>query len=181
MSKQGLSGTRRLMLAIAGGVAAAAVGQFLGRSMRLGLGVPMLGSLVAALPRTIILAVVAARADRFGTLGIAGFAEGAVAISLGAPFPLPLLTATLSGFAGDLAWAVLPTKPDWLRLLPTGASLCGARLLAALAFLTLVRAPVQSAMAVVWAIVAANLVLGAVAGIVAAAVVRELKRAGVIE
>jgi len=181
MNKHGLSGTRRLMLAIAGGVAAAAVGQFLGRSVRLGLGVPMSGSLVAALPRTILLAAIAARADRFGTLALAGLAEGAVSISLGAPFPLPLLTATLSGLVGDLVWAVVPAKTGWLRLLMTGAALCGARLLAALLLMALVRTPMQSAMAVVWVIVAANVALGAIAGVAASAAVKELKRAGVME
>ncbi|HUS57898.1 MAG TPA: hypothetical protein VM141_04525 [Planctomycetota bacterium] len=181
MSEQGLSGTRRLMLAMAGGVAAAAIGQFLGRSVRLGLAVPMTGSIVAAAPRAVLLSVIAARADRFGTLTLAGLAEGAVAISLGAPFPLPLLTATLSGLVGDITLAALPRRYEWLRLSCSAAALCCARVLAALAFLALVRAPMQGAMIVAWSIVAANLVLGAVAGIVAAAIVKELRHAGVME
>jgi len=59
--------------------------------------------------------------------------------------------------------------------------LCGARLLAALLLMALVRTPMQSAMAVVWVIVAANVALGAIAGVAASAAVKELKRAGVME
>jgi len=53
------------------GVASAAIGKVLGRAVHLAVPIPMSGSLVAALPRAVILLVVAARVRRCGALTVA--------------------------------------------------------------------------------------------------------------
>lgn len=180
--------TRELMLAVAGGIASAALGQVLGRTVHLALPLPMSGSVVVALPRAVVLLVVLARIDRFGALTVAGLAEGAAkfGLGLGGVPGLSQLTPVLAGLAGDLAWSVLrPVLGRPVRLILSGAALSGARVLAALAFLALVRVPLQTGFQragwLLWSIIAVNVVLGMAAGLVAAGIVGELRRAGVME
>lgn len=180
--------TRELMLAVAGGIASAALGQVLGRTVHLALPLPMSGSVVVALPRAMVLLVVLARIDRPGALTIAGLAEAAAKLSLGlGGVPgLAQLTPVLAGLMGDLTWFVLrPVLGRRMRLILSGGVLSGARVLAALVFLVLVRAPLQTGFQragwLLWGIIAANVVLGMAAGLVAASIVGELRRAGVME
>jgi len=180
--------TRELMLAVAGGIASAALGQVLGRMVHLALPLPMSGSVVVALPRAVVLLVVLARIDRLGALTVAGLAEAAAkfGLGLGGMPGLSLLAPVLAGLAGDLTWSVLrPVLGTRMRLILSGAALSGARVLAALVFLALVRVPLQTGFQragwLLWSIIAVNVVLGMAAGLVAAGIVGELRRAGVME
>ena len=172
MSGRGWFTTRELMTAAAGGVAAAVVGRALGRAVHLAVPMPMAGSLVAALPRAIILLVVLARVRRPGALTLAGLVEAAAgfALGLGGMMPLSLVTPVAAGMAGDQVWtAARPLRGERLPLAMAGAALAGARVAVALAFLGLVRVPMLQAVgpAVLGGLVAANAVLGLAAGVVA--------------
>jgi len=186
MRRQWFLNTRQLMLAVAGGVASAAIGKVLGRAVHLAVPIPMSGSLVAALPRAVILLVVAARVRRCGALTVAGLAEAAVALVLGGMFPLSLLAPLAAGVGADAVWLVTrPVPAERLRLMLAGAALCSVRVLMALVLLTVVRMPIgkvmEAAPILLWGIIAANALLGAGAGLLAAGIVKELRQAGVME
>ncbi|MBA7631903.1 hypothetical protein ES703_39440 [subsurface metagenome] len=163
---------RELVFAVAGGIALAGVGHLLGRTFHLAWPVPMSGSIITALPRAFILLVILLRIDRFGALTVAGIAE--VSTKLAAGFigwwPMSLIVPLLAGVAGDLIWWYLRQLPSRrLSLILTGGSLCGARILLALSFWTLLMRPIsgggQHLAPAVGSIVVINIVLGMVAGL----------------
>jgi len=163
---------RELAFAVVGGIALAGAGQLLGRTFHLVWPVPMSGSIAVALPRTIILLVILLRINRFGALTIAGIAE--VSTKLAAGFigwwPMSLLVPLLAGVAGDLIWWYLKQLPSRkLRLILTGGSLCGARMLIAVSFWTLLMRPIlqggEQLALTMGGIIVINVVLGMVAGL----------------
>ena len=176
------------MLATMAGAASAAIGFILGRTIHLAIPIPMFGSLLAALPRTAILLVVLVRINRFGTLVTAGFAEVIVkmALGLGGTLPLAMITPIMAGLAGEAAWFGLsPLKIKNMRLLLTGGALSGSRILVSLLLLFLLRVPANmmwnKGALFIGIIIAINVVLGIVAGLIAVGLTGELKRAGVME
>ena len=163
---------RELAFAVAGGIALAGVGQLLGRTFHLAWPIPMSGSIITALPRAFILLVILLRIDRFGALTVAGIAE--VSTKLAAGFigwwPMSLVVPLLAAVAGDLIWWYLRQLPSRkLSLILTGGSLCGARILLALFFWTLLMRPISGGgehlALTVGSIVVINIVLGMVAGL----------------
>lgn len=163
---------RELAFAVAGGIALAGVGPLLGQALHLAWPVPMSGSIITALPRAFILLVILLRIDRFGALTVAGIAE--VSTKLAAGFigwwPMSLVVPLLAGVAGDLIWLYLRQLPSRrLSLILTGGSLCGARVLLALSFWTLLQRPISGGgehlALTVGSIVVINIVLGMVAGL----------------
>ncbi len=171
-AKTGFLTWRELAFAVAGGIALAGVGQLLGRTFHLAWPVPMSGSIAAALPRAFILLVILLRINRFGILTVAGIAE--VSTKLAAGFigwwPMSLVVPLLAGVAGDLIWWYLRQLPSRrLSLILTGGSLCGARVLFALSFWTLLMRPISGGgehlALTVGSIVVINIVLGMVAGL----------------
>lgn len=171
-AKTGFLTWRELVFAVVGGIALAGVGQLLGRTFHLAWPVPMSGSIAVALPRAFILLVILLRIDRFGALTAAGIAE--VSTKLVAGFigwwPMSLVVPLLAGVAGDLIWRYLRQLPSRrLSLILTGGSLCGARILLALSFWTLLMRPIsgggEHSVMTVGSIVVINIVLGMVAGL----------------
>jgi len=168
---EGLLARRNLMLIVAAGVTSAVIGQLLGRMLHLAWPVPASGSIVAALPRTIILLAVLIRVNRFGALTAAGVAEtGArLATGVGGMWPMFLIAPLLGNLAGDLLWYSLRRLPSRrMKLMVTGAALCAARVLVALFFWSLLSAAISKATenigSVLASIVAVNVALGAIAG-----------------
>ncbi len=163
---------RELVFAVAGGIALAGVGQLLGRTFHLIWPVPMSGSIITALPRAFILLVILLRIDRFGALTVAGIAEVSTKLAVGfiGWWPMSLVVPLLAGVAGDLIWWYLRQLPSRkLSLILTGGSLCGARVLIALLFWTLLMRPISGGgehlALTVGGIVVINVVLGMVAGL----------------
>lgn len=165
---------RELMLIGAAGVASAAISQVLGRTLHLTWSLPASGSILATLPRAIILLVLLTRVNRFGALTAAGVAEiGAkLAFGAGGMWPMALIAPLLGNFTGDLLWTSLRRlEARRARLMMTGAGLCAARVSAALVLWSLLRpvaakAPQHLASWVV-CIVAINAGLGLAAGFLA--------------
>jgi hypothetical protein len=171
-SKLSLMTWRELLFVIIGGIALAGVGQLLGRSFHLAWPVPMSGSIVTALPRAFILLVILLRVDRFGALTIAAIAEVSTKLSVGfiGWWPMSILVPVLAGVAGDLLWQYLRQVPSRkLGLVLTGGALCGARILIALFFWTLLTRPIVQAgphlALTLGSIVIINVVLGMAAGL----------------
>jgi len=171
-AKVGFLTWRELVFTVVGGIALAGVGQLLGRTFHLAWPVPMSGSIAAALPRAFILLVILLRVNRFGALTIAAIAE--VSTKLAAGFvgwwPMSMLVPLLAGVAGDLIWWYLRQLPSRkLSLILTGGSLCGARMLIALSFWTLLMRPIpqggEHLALTAGSIVVINVVLGMVAGL----------------
>jgi len=163
---------RELAFAVAGGIALVGVGPLLGRIVHLAWPIPMSGSIITALPRAIILLVILLRIDRFGALTVAGIAEVStkLAVGIGGWWPMSMVVPLLAGVAGDLLWQYLRhLSPRWLSLILTGGSLCGARILLALSFWTLLMRPFSGGgehlVLTVGSIVVINIVLGMVAGL----------------
>jgi len=161
MSRPTFLDTRAVILACLGGVTSAALGKLLGGAVHLVIPVPMVGSVAAALPRAVVLLIILCRVRRRGVLTVAGIAEASASVGLGGMIPFSLLAPL------------------------AGAALCGARMLAVLGVLAIVGLPMsgksQVATLVLGAIVAANAVLGAVAGLISATMATELRKAGVME
>ena len=163
----------QLILVASAGLASAALGQVFGRMLHLTWPIPASGSIVAALPRTIILLMLLLRVNRFGVLTAAGVAEiGAkLTIGVGGMWPMFLIAPLVGNLAGDLLWY-------WLRRLPvqrvglmlTGATICVARVLVALFFWSLLRPAMwntpENLGSLLVCIVATNIALGAIAGFV---------------
>lgn len=144
MKKQGFLDTRALVLAALGGVTSAVLGRLLGRALHVAMPMPMLGSVAAALPRAVVLLLILCRVRRRGILTAAGVAEAVAGLGLGGAFPMSVLSPLAGGIAGDLAWLATRFLPsDRARLVFAGGVLCGARVLAVLAVLALVRVPVS--------------------------------------
>jgi len=163
---------RELAFAIIGGIALAGVGQFLGRTFQLFWPVPMSGSIVTALPRTFIMLVILLRIDRFGALTTASIAEVSTKMAAGfiGYWPMSIVVPLLAGIAGDLIWQYFRQQPSRrLSLILTGGSLCGARILLALSFWSLLMRPVlHEGEHLVWTvggIAVINVVLGMAAGL----------------
>ena len=170
-SKSNLLTWRELAFAIIGGIALAGVGHLLGRTFHLAWPVPMSGSIAAALPRTVILLVILLRINRLGVLTIAAIAEVSTRLAAGFVgwWPMSLFVPLLAGVAGDLIWWHLRHLPSRrLSLILTGGSLCGARILLALFFWTLLMRPISGAsnhlILTLGCIVVINIALGMVAG-----------------
>jgi hypothetical protein len=171
-SRLNLMTWRELLFVIVGGIAVAGVGQLLGRTFHLAWPVPMSGSIVTALPRAFILLVILLRVNRFGALTIAAIAEVSTRLSVGLVgwWPMSMLVPVLAGLAGDLLWQYLRQVPSRkLGLVLTGGALCGARVLIALLFWTLLTRPISQAgphlTLTLGGIVVVNVVLGMVAGL----------------
>ena len=163
---------RDLAFATAGGIALAGLGQLLGRTVHLAWPVPMSGSIVVALPRTIILLAILLRIDRFGALTVAGIAEVStkLAVGIGGWWPMSLVVPLLANVAGDLIWACLRQLPaPKMSLILTGGGLCGARMLIALFFWIFLMRPISGAgehlSLTLGCIVVINVVLGMLAGL----------------
>jgi hypothetical protein len=171
-SRAGLLTARNLALAAAGGAASAAIGLLLGRTIRLGGTIPLSGSIVVAIPRTMILLLVLLGVKRFGALTAAGIAEVATKLALGAPGLMPwfLVVPILANLAGDAMWAGLRSLPSRRTgLMLTGSSLCAARVLIASLFWGLL-GPSLGRMGghpglLLTAIIAVNVALGMIAGL----------------
>ncbi len=171
-SKLNLMTWKELLFVLVGGIALAGVGQLLGRTFHLVWPVPMSGSIVTALPRAFILLVILLRVDRFGVLTIASIAEVGTRLSFGFVgwWPMSLVVPVLAGVAGDLLWQYLRYLPSRkFSLVLTGGALCGARVLIALFFWTLLMRPVSHAAQhltlTLGGIVVINVVLGMAAGL----------------
>jgi hypothetical protein len=171
-SRLNLMSWRELLFVIVGGVALAGVGQLLGRTFHLAWPVPMSGSIAAALPRAFILLVILLRVNRFGALTIASIAEVSTKLSFGfiGFWPMSLVVPVLAGVAGDLLWQYLRNIPSRkLSLVLTGGALCGARILIALFFWTVLMRPVSQTgphlTLIFGSIIAINVLLGMTAGL----------------
>ena len=163
---------RELAFAVAGGIALVGAGPLLGRIVHLAWPIPMSGSIITALPRAIILLVILLRIDRFGALTVAGIAEVStkLAVGIGGWWPMSMVVPLLAGVAGDLIWLYLRQLPSRkLSLILTGGSLCGARVLLALSFWTLLMRPISGGgehlALTMEGIFVINIVLGMVAGL----------------
>jgi len=186
MSRPTFLDTRAVILACLGGVTSAALGKLLGGAVHLVIPVPMVGSVAAALPRAVVLLIILCRVRRRGVLTVAGIAEASASVGLGGMIPFSVLAPLAGGMAGDLVWlAGRGVAGERVRLALAGAALCGARMLAVLGVLAIVGLPMsgrsQVATLVLGAIIAANAVLGAVAGLISATMATELRQAGVME
>jgi len=171
-SRAGLLTVRNLALAAAGGAAVAGISLLLGRTIRLGGATPLSGSIVVAVPRTMILLLVLLGVKRFGALTAAGIAEVATRLALGAPGLTPwfLVVPIVANLAGDAMWAALRSLPSRRTgLMLTGGGLCAARVLIASLFWALLGPWLQGtggpAVLLLTAIIAANVALGMVAGL----------------
>ena len=171
-SKSNLLTWRELAFVIIGGIALAGVGHLLGRTFHLAWPAPMSGSIAAALPRTVILLVILLRIDRFGALTIAGVAEVSTKLAAGfiGYWPMSIVVPLLAGIAGDLIWQYFRQQPSRrLSLILTGGGLCGARILLALSFWTLLMRPISGESnhltLTLGCIVVINIALGMVAGL----------------
>jgi len=167
---------RDLLLVAAAGIAAAWTGQLLGRPARLGLGMPLVGSLAVTLPRALVLLLILARVKRPGALTGAAICEVLSRAAMGVPgFGLmAVVVPVLGGVLADLAWK---GTGKWrlvgARLAVAGAVLSGARVLAAWTLLVLFASPARGtvgpATAAAVGIVGFDAMLGVVAGLLVAA------------
>lgn len=173
VADRGLMTWRELMLAVAAGVASAAIGQLMGRTVHTIWPIPASGSIAVALPRAVILLIVLLRVRHFGALTAAGVAElsAKLAICSGALMPWSVVVPLLANFAGDVLWAGLRQIPGRrMRLMLTGCGLCTARAMIALLFWGLAGMPLakplpEHLLAMLSCIVVVNAVLGAIAGL----------------
>lgn len=167
-----LAAARDLLLVAVAGIAAACIGQLLGRPMRLSLGVPLLGSVLASLPRALVLLLVLARVNRLGAFTGAAVCEVLARAATGiAGLGLMAAVAPLVGGAlADIAWhATRRWQPVSARLVLTGAVLAGARVLAAWILMGLLAFPARGmakpGAVVALTIVGLDMLLGAAAGL----------------
>jgi len=166
---------RDLLLVAAAGIAAAWTGQLLGRPARLGLGMPLVGSLAVTLPRALVLLLVLARVKRPGVLTGAAVCEVLSRAAMGVP-GLGLMAAVvpiMGGVLADLAWnGTAVWRSAGARLAVTGAVLSGTRVLAAWALLVLLMSPARGtgspAAVAALGIVGFDALFGAAAGLLVA-------------
>ena len=135
-----LAMVRDLLLVAVAGIAAAWTGQLLGRPARLGLGMPLVGSLAVTLPRALVLLLVLARVRRPGVLTGAAVCEvlSRTAMGLSGVGLMAFVAPVLGGVLADLAWkGTEKWRSVGARLAVAGAVLSGARVLAAWTLLVL--------------------------------------------
>ena len=164
---------QELVLAIAGGITLAGLGQILGRMGHLAWPVPMSGSIFMALPRTVILLTILLRVDRFGVLTIVGISEVATKFAMvgGGMWPMALIVPLLANIAGDMIWTGMrQLRSQTMSLILTGGALCGARMLIALSCWSILQLSFSETFnsrlgLVLMVIVVINIVLGMIAGV----------------
>jgi hypothetical protein len=166
---------RDILLVALAGVVAATISQLLGRPVRLGLGMPLVGSLAVTLPRALVLLLVLARVRRPGVLTGAAVCEvlSRAAMGLSGVGLMAFVAPLVGGVLGDLAWR---GTGGWrlagVRLAGAGAVLSGARVLAAWTLLVLFASPARGAVSPVAAaalgIVGFDALVGAAAGFLVA-------------
>lgn len=172
---RGVPVLRDILLLAAAGVLAAWAGVLLGGRLRVGLAMPLVGSVVVTFPRALILLTVLWRVNRAGVLTAAAVAEVLARLSMGIPGMLPTVSvvAVLAAAVGDAVWrGTEGWDKVWLRLAVTGAALAGTRV--GTAWMLLVRAVVlplgmrMPSTETCCVIVTANVLLGAAAGMMVA-------------
>jgi len=165
---------RDLLLVAVAGLLCAWIGQLLGRHVRVGLAMPLVGSAAAAMPRALILLMVLWRVNRTGVLTAAAVAEVLTRLTVGVPGLLPtgLVVPVLAATVADAVWrGTSGWHESRLRLAVTGAVLAGTRVAAAWLLLALVTLPPGMRMpgtATCCAVLVVNTLLGIGAGIVVA-------------
>ncbi len=171
---------REVLLVCVAGLTSAVLAQFGGRALHAVWPIPASGSLVAALPRTLVLLALLTRVNRFGVLTAAGLAEVAARVAMGGIglVPWSLVVPILGNLAGDLAWASSGlVRSQRLRAALTGGCLCTARVLAALLFWGVCLTAMQPSLGPVHVlIIGANAVLGVTAGLVVSGLTSRNKR-----
>jgi len=174
---------RDLLLVAASGFAAACIGYLLGRPVRLGLGVPLVGSVFASLPRTLMLLLVLARMNRLGAFTGAAACEVLARVGMGMPGlgPMAAIAPIAAGISADLAWsATRRWRSVKARLILAGAVLAGVRVLTAWALMAVFVLPARGtagpAASMASAVVGLNVLLGGAAGLLAVAGGRALGR-----
>ncbi len=172
-----------LLLATAGGIVVAVISQLLGRVFHAAYPVPASGSVVAALPRAVVLLIILTRSRSFGVLTVSALAEASTKLAWGGFGLMPwfVVVPLLGNFAGDVAWASLRSLVGRrARLMLTGMVLCAARVLAALLFWGLAARAVQhnvdSLAAVLMGIIAINIIMGLAAGVLVHFPTTQLRR-----
>ena len=172
-SRLQLLGYRQALLAIAAGVACAAISQLFGRTLHWVWPIPTFGSIAAAFPRAVVLLVLVSRTRRLGVLTTAAAAEIGAKFALGSAvmWPVAIFAPIMGNLAGDALWAVLRDNSRRSAVLAlVGAGLCGARILAALVFWSLLRPALADAPhnigLLLAVILATNVTLGMLAGCV---------------
>ncbi len=170
---------RDLALVVAAGLVAAGFGFLLGRPVRGGLGVALVGSVAVALPRTVVLLLVLQRVTRPAVLTAAAVAEVVARFGLGMPGLLPtgVVAPVVAAVAADAVWRGTGAwRFSGARLALTGAVLAGTRVAAAWLWLagaaTLAAGTRVPPAAMGWAVLGVNVLLGAVAGLLSAAALR---------
>jgi len=183
VTSKGFLTWQQLMLAAVAGIASAAIGQLLGRPAYFAWQIPTSGSLLVALPRAIILLAVLVRINRFGALTTAGVAEVGTRLAIGSfgLLPMCLLVPVVANLAGDILWSALRRLPGRrMMVMLTGGALCGARVLAALLFWSLlglsISRPTTHLPAILGLIIVINIVLGIAAGFLVTSGMKILRR-----
>jgi len=166
---------RDILLVAAAGFVAAWVGPLLGRHLRVGLAMPLVGSVVATLPRALILLMVLWRVNRTGVLTAAAVAEVLARLTMGVPGLLPtalVVPVLAAGVADGVWWGTKGWHKVWLRLAVTGAVLAGTRVVVAWMLLVwaifLPQGMRMPTTATCCAIVTVNVLMGTAAGMVVA-------------
>ena len=174
---------RDILLVAAVGIAAACIGQMLGRPARLGLGMPLVGSLFASLPRAMVLLLVLARVNRLGAFTGAAVCEVLARIGMGMPGmgPMAAIAPVAAGILADLAWnGTRRWRSASGRLILTGAVLSGTRVLTAWAMMALLVFPARGtsgpATSMALAVVGLDVLFGAAAGLLVVGLRQALNR-----
>jgi len=162
---------RDTLLIAAAGFVAAWVGPLLGRHVRVGLAMPLAGSVVATLPRALIVLMVLWRVNRTGVLTATAIARVLAGLTMGVPglLPMALVVPVVAAAVADALWRGTKGWHNvWLRLAATGGVLAGTRVATAWMLLVWAIFPPQGmrmpATATCCAIMAVNVLLGAAAG-----------------
>jgi len=168
-----LARSRTTAAVVTGGTGAAALSHLLGRSVRMLIGMPFVPSLVAGFPRATLLLSAAGALGRTGALTLMGGLEGLVLLATGGAFPFAFVAPTVSAGGTDVVGAALRGRVSARRLMPLlGAVLNVSRILTSL-LLSLFWGLPRSAgrlgprPGLILAVVALNVVVGALAGIFA--------------
>jgi len=176
---------RDLSQIAAAGVGAALIDMVVKRSLGIALpGVPFSGSLVAALPRTVLILVVACRTRKAGAIALLSLVEGSVNFAMGGVFPLSFVSPLGAGLLGEATWFLTGVMKRLLllRLAITGAILAVGRLVMASGFAMILGLPLvrwfTTAPLMVGAIFLLNIVLGGLAGALSRIFFRELQHLG---
>jgi len=169
--KTGFLTRQEIILAVVAGIGSAVLGQYLGKTVHHLFPVPIVGSVVVALPRALLLLAIMLRINRFGALTTAGFAEVSMKLAFGGGgfWPMALIVPILANLVGDIAWSFFRQVPiRTIGLTLTGGVLCGIRVLIALVFWALVQKTFPTyphLSSILVGIIAVNIVLGMIAGL----------------